>query len=169
MDRRLCTAVIQSVADLVDGGDDACGVTGPPRDDLVVHLESGDLADGAEHLEDAEASPRPMLYVALGAPAWRPRAAAGWASARSPALCGLISEIVGIRTYVLVMEVLGVQWLREWSLLDAGGCPDQDLVNAVAAVVQAEGVLAGVRLRLVAEVDARELAEVLGTASTAAC
>ncbi len=44
-----------SVADLVDGGDDACGVTGPPRDDFVVHLESGDLADGAEHLEDAEA------------------------------------------------------------------------------------------------------------------
>ncbi len=81
----------------------------------------------------------------------------------------MISETVGIRTYVLVMEVLGVQWLREWSLLDAGGCPDQDLVNAVAAVVQAEGVLAGVRLRLVAEVDARELAEVLGTASTAAC
>jgi len=52
------------------------------------------------------------------------------------------------------MEIVGVQWLREWSLLDAGGCSDQDLVNAVAAVVQAEGVLAGVRLRLVAEVDA---------------
>lgn len=48
MDRRLCTAVIQSVADLVDGGDD-----------FVVHLESGDLADGAEHLEDAEAFPPP--------------------------------------------------------------------------------------------------------------
>jgi len=66
------------------------------------------------------------------------------------------------------MEIVGVQWLREWSLLDAGGCSDQDLVNVVAAVVQAEGVLAGVRLRLLAEVDARELAEVLGTASTAA-
>jgi len=66
------------------------------------------------------------------------------------------------------MEIVGVQWLREWSLLDAGGCSDQDLVNAVAAVVQAEGVLAGVRLRLLAEVDARELAKVLGTASTAA-
>jgi len=69
---------------------------------------------------------------------------------------------------VLVMKIVGVQRLREWSLLDAGGCSDQDLVNAVAAVVQAEGVLAGVRLRLLAEVDARELAEVLGTASTAA-
>ena len=59
MDRRLCTAVIQSVADLVDDADDACGVTGPPGDDFVVHLESGDLADGAEHLEDAEAFPPP--------------------------------------------------------------------------------------------------------------
>jgi len=77
-------------------------------------------ADGAGHLEDAEAFPRPMLYVALGAPAWMPRAAAGWASARSPALCGLISETVGVRTYVLAMEIVGVQRLREWSLLDAG-------------------------------------------------
>jgi len=72
-----------------------------------------------------------------------------------------------LRTSVLVMEIVGADRLREWSLLDAGGCSDQELVNAVAAVVQAEGVLAGVRLRLVAEVDARELAEVLGTASTA--
>ncbi len=39
MDRRLCTAVNPT----------------PSRDDFVVHLESGDLADGAEHLEDAEA------------------------------------------------------------------------------------------------------------------
>ncbi len=73
----------QSGAELVDGGDDARGVTGPPRDDFVVHLEYGDLADGAEHLEDAEAFPRPMLYVALGAPACRPRAAARWAWATS--------------------------------------------------------------------------------------
>ncbi len=162
----MCGRESQSGADLVDGGDDARGVTGPPRDDFVVHLESGDLADGAEHLEDAEAFPRPMLYVALGAPAWRARPARP--SARSPALCGLISETVGVRTYVLAMEIVGVQRLREWSLLDAGGCSDQDLVNAVAAVMQAEEVLAGVRLRLLAEVDARELAEVLGTASTAA-
>ena len=56
------------------------------------------------------------------------------------------------------MDVVGVERLREWSLFDAGGCSDQELVSAVAAVVQAEGVLAGVRLRLLAEVDGRELA-----------
>ncbi len=66
------------------------------------------------------------------------------------------------------MEIAGAEQLREWALLSGAECSDQELVNAVAAVVQAEGVLAGVRVRLVAEVDARELAALLGTSSTAA-
>jgi len=66
------------------------------------------------------------------------------------------------------MEIIGAGQLSGWSLLPGAGCSDQELVNAVAAVVQAEGALAGVRTRLLAEMDARELAQVLGTASTAA-
>ena len=65
------------------------------------------------------------------------------------------------------MEIVGDGQLRGWSLLDAGGCSDQELASAVAAVVQAEGALAGVRVRLVAEMKARGLAAMLGTTSTA--
>ena len=65
------------------------------------------------------------------------------------------------------MEFVTATQLQQWSLLAAHELTDQELVGGVAEVVHVENVLSAVKLRMLAQIELRELASDLGFTSTA--
>ena len=53
-----------------------------------------------------------------------------------------------------------------WSGIDVGSLTDQDLIDGLAQIVAAENTLAGLQLRVLAEIDTRGLATELGSKTT---
>ena len=54
----------------------------------------------------------------------------------------------------------------EWSAIDAGALADQDLISGLQQIVSAENGLASLKLRVLAEIEARGLAKELGCKTT---
>ncbi|TSE02035.1 DUF222 domain-containing protein [Skermania sp. ID1734] len=66
------------------------------------------------------------------------------------------------------MMIIDPEQLQQWSLLAVDELTDQQVLNSIAQVTQAQNVLAGVQARLLARVEAAELTAQLGATSTAA-